>query len=208
MNSPLRDELLARGYTELAAFRISDLLVPVKDGVRRGSLFYWLLMAASVLGGLLIVAGYILSRESGLLSRGQFFASVFLGIGAVIFLIPIHEFIHGLLFRFFGARDVRYGVVWKKLMFYAVAHDFAVNYRQLLVIALGPYVVLSLAMGAAMFVVPPAGQAFLAGMYTFHTLCCVGDFGLCGYMHRFRGQRPVTFDDADARISYFYVTSL
>ncbi len=34
----------------------------------------------------------------------------------------------------------------------------------------------------------------------------MGDFGLCGYMHGFRHLKPLTFDDADARISYFYVT--
>ena len=59
MQSPLRDELQARGYTELAAFRISELLVPVKDGIRRGSPFYWLLMAAAMLGGILIVAAIL-----------------------------------------------------------------------------------------------------------------------------------------------------
>ncbi|MGE7777623.1 DUF3267 domain-containing protein [Chitinophaga sp. NPDC101104] len=205
MPSPLRDELQARGYTELAAFRISELLVPVKDGMRRGSLFYWLLMAASVLGGISIVAAYILSREAGELTRGQFSGRLTLGIAAVFLLIPIHELIHGLLFRLFGARDVRYGVVWKKLMFYAVAHNFAVNYRQFLVIALGPFVVLSAAMGVAAWLAPD-WRAFFLGMYVFHTICCMGDFGLCGYMHRFRKQQPLTFDDADARISYFYVT--
>lgn len=207
MNSPLRDELLAQGYTELAAYRISELLVPVKDGVRRGSLFYWLLIGASVLGGGLIVAAYIYSRQSGSLSAGEFIAWLLPGMAAVILLIPFHEGIHGLLFRLFGAKDVRYGVVWRKLMFYAVAHDFAVNYRQLLVIALGPYVVLSLGMGLAAVWLPGGWKVFVAGMYVFHTLCCVGDFGLCGYMHRFRHLKPLTFDDADARISYFYVTS-
>ncbi|WP_341841517.1 DUF3267 domain-containing protein [Chitinophaga caseinilytica] len=206
MQSPLRDELQARGYTELAAFRISELLVPVKDGMRRGSLFYWLLMAASVLGGIGIVAAYILSREAGELSRGGFLGRLTLGIAAVFLLIPIHELIHGLLFRLFGARDVRYGVVWKKLMFYAVAHNFAVNYRQFLVVALGPFVILSAAMGVAAWLAPPDWRAFFTGMYVFHTICCMGDFGLCGYMHRFRKQQPLTFDDADARISYFYVT--
>ncbi len=81
--------------------------------------------------------------KSGDLSVGSFFIWFSLGIAGVILLIPIHELIHGLLFRLFGAKDVRYGVVWKKLMFYAVAHDFAVNYRQMLVIALGPFFVLS-----------------------------------------------------------------
>ncbi|WP_341834565.1 DUF3267 domain-containing protein [Chitinophaga pollutisoli] len=164
-------------------------------------------MAASLLGGLWIAAGYIFARASGSLSRGEILGWLFLGVAAVILLIPFHELIHGLLFRYFGAKDVRYGVVWRKLMFYAVAHDFAVNYRQLLVIALGPYVVLSLGMVLAAVWLQGGWTVFFAGMYGFHTLCCVGDFGLCGYMHQFRQRGPVTFDDADARISYFYVTS-
>ncbi|WP_126244084.1 DUF3267 domain-containing protein [Chitinophaga rhizosphaerae] len=206
MHSPLRDELQARGYTELAAFPISELLVPVKDGMRRGSLFYWLLLAALMIAGGLLALGIVYWKKTGTLTPGAFIQWFLAGVAAVFLLIPIHELIHGQLFRLFGARDVRYGVVWKKLMFYAVAHNFAVNYRQFLVIALGPFVVLSAAMGAAAWLAPPGWKAFFLGMYAFHTLCCMGDLGLCGFMHRFRKQQPLTFDDADARISYFYVT--
>ncbi|WP_109699876.1 DUF3267 domain-containing protein [Chitinophaga deserti] len=203
----LRDDLLARGYTELTSFRISELMGPVKEGTRRGSLFYWLLLLAMSVAGVLLVYGILHWKATGLLTVGRFSMWFSLGVGAVMFLIPLHEGIHGLLFRYFGAKDVRYGVVWRKLMFYAVAHNFAVSYRQFLVIALGPYVLLSAAMGLAALVVPPGGQAFLLGMYGFHTLCCIGDFGLCGYMHQFRHLNPLTFDDADNSVSYFYVTS-
>ncbi len=60
-----------------------------------------------------------------------------------------------------------------------------VNYKQFRYIALAPFVVISLLLIAAFLLVSgtPA-KALLLGALVFHTLCCVGDFGLCAYLYR------------------------
>lgn len=62
-------------------------------------------------------------------------------IGAVLTII-LHELTHGWVMQAFGARP-KYGVLWKKLMFYATSPGFAYRRNRYVGIALAPLVGIS-----------------------------------------------------------------
>ncbi|WP_346317582.1 DUF3267 domain-containing protein [Chitinophaga sp. YIM B06452] len=204
MTDKLVESLREQGYTEYARFSFSELAVPLQQGLRSGNIyattfFIFILLGFGGIGA--FIAHFLLTDR---LTGGQIAGWMLAGIPATLLLVPLHELIHGWMFRWYGAKDVRYGVIWKKLMFYAVAHAFAVNYRQFRYIALAPFLVISLLLIAAFLMVSAPWKALLLGVLVFHALCCAGDFGLCAYFYRFRGRQPLSFDDADQDMTYFY----
>ena len=59
---------------------------------------------------------------------------VFIG---VVLTILLHELTHGWVMQMLGARP-RYGILWKKLMFYATSPGFAYRRNRYIAIALAP----------------------------------------------------------------------
>lgn len=196
--------LEAKGYSQFARYGFRELILPLREGLQARNIYQRLFMLFFFLGCIAAGAGGTYWITSGQLTTVSFFKWLILGIPATFLLVPLHEMIHGIMFRWYGAKDVRYGVIWRYLMFYAVAHAFVTNYRQFRYIAMAPFVVISLLSAVVYFFVPAEGKALVLGLYSFHTLCCAGDFGLCGYFYIYRHQDPVSFDDANTGTSYFY----
>lgn len=196
--------LEAKGYSQFARYGFRELILPLREGLQARNIYQRLLMLFFFLGCVFAVTGAGFWIGAGQLSVLSFIGWLLLGIPATFLLVPLHEMIHGWMFRWYGAKDVRYGVIWRYLMFYAVAHAFVINYRQFRYIAMAPFVVISGLTAVVFCFVPTEVKALLLGLYTFHTLCCAGDFGLCGYFYKYRHQQPVSFDDANTGTSYFY----
>ncbi len=197
----LIDTLRAQGYEEMGRYSFRELIIPLREGLKARNRYARLLWLFFLLGVAAILLYWFSTDAFAFL---PFCGWLLAGIPATFLLVPLHEMIHGWMFRRYGAKDVRYGVIWRYFMFYAVAHAFVVGYRQFRYIAMAPFVVISLLCVIGFWWVPANGKVLLLGLYSFHTLCCAGDFGLCAYFEKYRHRQPVSFDDADAGISYFY----
>lgn len=126
-----------------------------------------------------------------------------LGLAGFLLLLPVHEALHGLAYRLLGATDIRYGINWRKLYAYALAHRFVANTRQFTWVALTPFLVINtfLLFLAALI---PEYRAVLLTVLVWHTMGTSGDFALLNYF-RLHGSRMLyTYDDADIKTSYFY----
>lgn len=207
MNSPgsIHEQLTAQGYELTAKFTFKEMLEPVREGFSTRNAFTrsfgW---AIAILFTIITALGtyYMVSKQ---LFFWDLLRNFCWGILLTFVLIPLHEWIHGLAFRHFGAKDVRYGVIWRYLMFYAVSHLQVLGARQYFYIGLAPFVLIT---AAGLIVLPfcdPARQAIVMGVLCFHALCCIGDFGLCAYFSKYIDRQPLTFDDADTGTSYIYL---
>ncbi len=127
---------------------------------------------------------------------------------AVIFsfpvLIPIHEVIHGMTYKFFGATDVRYSASLRQFMFFASAHNFVADNRAFAWVAVMPFLVINTALAAFAIVSGGSYQIFALSALVIHTVCCSGDMALLNYMWLHRHQKLYTYDDMDARKIYIY----
>jgi hypothetical protein len=65
-------------------------------------------------------------------------------LAACLSILVIHELVHGAFMRLFGAHP-KYGILWKQGMFYATCPGYPFTRTQYLIVALAPFVVISLA---------------------------------------------------------------
>jgi hypothetical protein len=176
----------------------------VREGFAFKNIFiksYIFLLAGITL--FVIAAGsYLVITDQILLS--DYLAYFFTGVLCTFLIIPLHEYIHGRMFKHYGARDVRYGFILKYLMFYAVAHLFTVNYTQFRRIALAPFLIISGGCLLTLLFLPIPCKIIALGLLLFHTFCCAGDFGLCAYMYARKEKDIVSFDDANEQTTYFF----
>lgn len=197
--SELQDE---SRYVKLLDAPLSEMMPFLTEHLRRTTrvtvAFYSLLLSSSA------ATGGLVALQSMRGDFGAAFAQIGWAVIASVPLIPAHELVHGLTFKFFGARDVRYAAVWKQLMFFAGAHNFVVGGRAFAWVAVMPFLIINAAF-VLLAVVAPEIRIFSLATLTIHTLCCSGDIALLNCLWLRRGEKLYTYDDMDARRTYIYL---
>jgi hypothetical protein len=164
-----------------------------KDQALYGIFFFLLLAGLGFVCGAYLFAGKISSWEF-LLALATF----------ILIVIPIHEGIHALVFKSFGARNVGFGLVPKAGMVYAYAQDFPISMKELVRVAVMPFLVISLLLilGLQTF---PQYQFYFVFIFLIHTFVCFGDFALIKYAINNRHRKIYTYDDVKhAKRTYFF----
>jgi hypothetical protein len=124
-----------------------------------------------------------------------------------LLLVPLHEGLHLIPFRLAGASDIRLGADLRQGIFYVTAHRFVAGRGLFTVVAMTPFIIISTGIIFAMTLTPPWWQWVLAMSLTVHTTMCAGDAALLGFMHSYRQRRVYTWDDADRKEAYFFVSA-
>lgn len=126
-------------------------------------------------------------------------------LGSVLFflLIPLHEWIHVWGYKLAGAKKVSVHAQWKKGMFYAQADGFVCRYRPFMGMAIAPFVIISALLLLGFFFSSVPVKGVILSVALWHSSGCLGDFALMNWMWKHRKQDPITWDDAQERLSYF-----
>lgn len=133
------------------------------------------------------------------------FLHFFYGFSLAFLLIPLHEYLHALAYRYVGATQISYGADIKKFVFFALADKFVADSREFRIVALTPFVCITLFSIFLCFFLPIQWIYTVLGLIFTHSLFCGGDFGLLSYLWEHREKNLVTFDDVPAKVSYFYM---
>ena len=191
------------GYSLLATLHHKELapfLKPYLFKWNRFSVFYhgmtFLLCFVSTL-----VMGYSIVKSGFSFDR---IAHFLYGFGFAFLVLPLHELLHGIAYKMVGATRVSYGGDIKKFVFYAVADNFVVNYREFRFVALAPFVAITSISVALCFVLPVNWVCTMMCLILVHSMFCGGDFGLLSFFREHRLQEVVTYDDVANKVSYFY----
>jgi hypothetical protein len=175
----------------------------VLDYIRRKSfvtLFFWSLC--------LICAGYaiwIRLHISGVFEFKRIFSHSLLGtIVFPILIIPVHELLHLIPFFLSGARKIKIGMDLKQYIFYVTAHRHVATPIQFRLVAITPFIVISLISVFLIFLLPGLWKWSISIFLFVHTTMCAGDFAMLNYFHINRKKKIYTWDDADLREAYFY----
>ena len=127
------------------------------------------------------------------------------GIAIAFLLIPLHEYIHVLAYRYVGAKDTSYDYNLKQFYFMAIADKFVISYEEFKIVALAPFLAVFL-LGILMLpFISIAWWYFPLGMVLTHSAFCSGDFGLLNYFEQHKDQELVSYDDKTNKLSYFFV---
>jgi hypothetical protein len=140
------------------------------------------------------------------LSNGSIGGSVWEATGMVVSLvlaIILHETIHGVFFKIFGG-EPRFGAGITSFFpyFYATSPDTHFSVRQMYVIGLAPFILLSLALlaGGAMF---PMIGSYFAVAFVINFSGAIGDLWLCSQLIRFQRLTGVTIVDHKSGLAVY-----
>lgn len=96
----------------------------------------------------------------------------------LIVLVVVHEFIHILAFPYFGFTSATVFGVWPSRLLPYAYHSGPVSYRRLIVVALAPFIVLSVAplIASSLGLLPSPLSAIFS---ILNSLACGGDVAVC-----------------------------
>jgi hypothetical protein len=128
-------------------------------------------------------------------------------LGLIVFpvlCIPVHEFFHVVPYFISGARNIRIGMDLKQYIFYVTAHRYVASPLQFRIVALTPFLLISLVSALLVFILPGLWKWSLSLFLFVHTTMCAGDFALLNFYFLNRNKKIYTWDDADKKEAYFY----
>jgi hypothetical protein len=98
-----------------------------------------------------------------------------LAVAGIVLTFILHELTHGLAMQMFGAKP-KYGIIWKGLMLYATSPGYAYRRNNYVVIALAPFVFISVLTILGMWILQgTAWVALLAVCGVINASGAVGD---------------------------------
>ena len=171
-------------------------------------LFVWnRVTVVYLLSTLLLLAGLVASSITNWSNIGgiiPFLIRLAIGFIALpILVIPIHEGIHGLVYKLLGAKQVRYTADLKRFIFTAQANNFVVNKSEFYWLAFSPFLVVTIFGLLTIWVFPTYADIIIAFLFA-HSTMCAGDFGLASYFFIHRKKAPVTYDNFEDNRAYFF----
>ena len=89
----------------------------------------------------------------------------------------------------------------------AIADKFVTNKREFIIVALAPFLVISLALLITSSLTGEVWEVTLFTTLMIHTIACAGDFALLSYFEFNRKKEVVTYDEKENKVSFFYVKS-
>jgi len=193
-------ELLTEvSHQELREFVVSQIR-DEKQIIRIYSIYRVFMMAFFI---------FLLTRSIVFAFRGNFDGLI--GIGwSVLFsfsvLIVIHELLHALAYWISGARNISFGFVLKKFIFYALADQQVIQSKAFHFVALTPFVVIKLIgiIGAISSCNEKLIYFFLT-LICLHSLFCAGDIAMLAFYKLHRGKEIFNFDNKSEGKTYFYI---
>jgi len=196
LDDPQRFRLfLTIPYTDLVTFVFEYL--NKKSLIR---LFFW-----SICIIFLAFAISIRTRIAGHFPHSNIFLHSLTGL---VFLplacIPLHEFLHVIPYYLSGAKNIRFGMDLKQYLFYVTAHRHVASPAQFKIVAVVPFLVISIALLILILILPGLWKWSLSAFLFVHATMCAGDFALLNLYFTNRDKEIYTWDDVDKKEAYFY----
>ncbi len=196
------EELENNGYHLIEELQ-HDELIPFVQRIFRSpnwitKTYIWLNIIL-IIGLLALIVVAILDGKS----FGSIIGQVSWGILLLLPIIPIHEGLHGAVYKYLGAPKVHYTANFKRFYFTAQADRFLVDKNGFYPLAFTPFLVINSAAIVLMFIFPE----YLLLLCTFlfsHTTACGGDFALAAYFYNKRDTGLITYDDVPNKRTFFY----
>ena len=188
-------QILKIPYAEIVNFVLDQ--IRKKTGV---TLFFW-----SICLLFLGIAVTVRIDISGYFTFSNILLHTILGMVVFPLLsVPIHESMHIVPYYLSGARKIRIGMDLRQWIFYVTAHRYVAGPFQFIIVAIIPFLIISLVMLFLVLYLPGLWKWSLSLFLFIHTTICAGDFAMLNFYWLNRNKKIYTWDDADEKIAYFY----
>jgi hypothetical protein len=190
-------------FRNLITVSYSNIVSFVLDYLKRGTiltLFFW--SACIVIFGLSV---FIRMDIAPYFEYKRILIHTFLGLLFFpLFIIPVHEVLHIIPYYISGARNIKVGMDLNQFIFYVTAHRYVATPLQFIIVALIPFISISLITMFFILYLPGLWKWSLSLFLFVHTTMCAGDFAMLNFYYINRTKRIYTWDDADLKEAYFY----
>ena len=190
-------------FRKILTISYNDLISFIFDNIKEKTvltLFFW---SACIV--FLFTALIVRINIAGLFSSSDIILHSVMGL--IIFplvCIPVHELLHIIPYYLSGARNIRAGMDLKQFLFYVTAHRYVASPLQFRIVAITPFLIISLICIFLILALPGLWKWSLSVFLFAHTTMCAGDFALLNFYRLNRNKKIYTWDDADKREAYFY----
>jgi hypothetical protein len=158
----------------------------------------------------MILTGMFFLARAVVLAFQNYLQPLYISLATLVFcfsfLIVFHELIHGIALKITGAKHIRFGAYFKKLIFYAEADQHVLNRKQFAFVALAPLVFIQfITLFGILFFWKNTSVYFWIITMSTHSLFCAGDIGLLSLFYKNRGTEMYTFDVKAEQQSYYFI---
>jgi len=193
-----------QAYRLILQLDFNEMIPFVISNIRKASLssLLYLIINSAFLIFIIIYAFW--SINLGHTNTGRVIWLVLAGIltGSFLVILP-HELLHGLAYRILGARKIKFGADLQQFIFYVTADGFPISKKELIFLAMTPFVLINLLLIVFTAVWVPQLTLFSASFLFCHNLMCIGDFAMISYAYSHKGE-VFTYDDTENKRSYFF----
>lgn len=136
----------------------------------------------------------------------EFTVLIQVGIGVLFsftFLIILHELLHGLAYKLIGAKNVYFGAILAKFLFYAASDQEEFNGVHYRFVALFPFFSITVAT-LLLALLRPEYIPFVLTVAFIHTLFCGGDFAVVNFVRKYDLKNIYAYDSKEKGETYFY----
>lgn len=193
------DSITSKGYSVVNVLDHAEIIPFVQQNLKRKTPS----AIAYIAVNLAVLCLLVFKFGSTCLAIDNSLSNLGLGVFACVLLIPVHEFIHGCVYSLLGAKTVSYKAHIRKFVFYAMADKFVVNSRQFRLVAIAPFLIITILLMVGFLFASEPGKFIILGTLLLHTGACSGDFGLMSYFDSMGEFEMITYDDQSDGKSYF-----
>jgi Putative zincin peptidase len=162
--------------------------------------FFW-----SICLILLIISVIVRINIAGNFPITQILFHSFIGLIIIpLISIPVHELLHIIPYYISGAKNIRVGIDLKQYLFYVTAHRYVASPLQFRIVAVAPFIIISLFILLLVFLLPGLWKWSLSLFLFVHTTMCAGDFAMLNFYFLNSDKKIYTWDDVDKKDAYFY----
>ena len=153
----------------------------------------------------LIIGFSIAGFKNDLFIFGNYAKFFFFGmIAGSILVIPLHELLHGIAYKFNGAPRIDYGADLKQGIFYVAANNYVIGKKEFKIVALTPFAVINIAAFITLSFLTPHYFIMTLFFLLFHNIMCIGDFAMLSYFLRHNDKELYTYDNHKEKRSYIF----
>ena len=121
-------------------------------------------------------------------------------------LVVIHELMHAIAYFALGKKQLKYGADIRKFIFYVHAHMQVVSRRELIIVALTPFIMVHLVSIPLIIILWQSSLSlFFIAVLLAHALFCAGDFAMVSFFIRQKERNVYTYDDSINKLARFYI---
>jgi hypothetical protein len=198
------DDLKEPEFVLMDKLNHSDLFPFIKKAHQKRNLVFYFFNAINLLFGIVLLTLMLKEVVKGDFRFSEEFTYFSYGLISTFALIPLHEYIHALAYKFVGATNTSYDMNLRKFYFMAMADKFVADSKEFRIVILAPFVSISIVCLILYVSFSGIWKFYPVGLFFTHTLFCSGDFGLLSYLESNKSKEIYTYDDKARGESYFF----